>query len=63
MTADDQKKLFAEAMKGKKLFAEILQKELNKVFEKHIEDLKSAYVSIEVGVEDVRKDTIGPSSR
>lgn len=29
----------------RKLFAEILQKELNKVFEKHIEDLKSAYVS------------------
>ena len=31
----------------KKLFAEILRKELNKVFEKHIEDLKSAYVSTE----------------
>ena len=29
----------------KKLFAEILQKELNRVFEKHIEVLKSAYVS------------------
>ena len=45
------------------LFAEILQKELNKVFEKHIESLKSAKV---VGIEDyeicygignVRKDT------
>lgn len=31
--------------KEQKLFAEILQKELDKVFEKHIEDLKSAYVS------------------
>lgn len=41
----------------KKLFAEILQKELNKVFEKHIEDLKDMKVSTEVGVEDVRKDT------
>ena len=41
----------------RKLFAEILQKELNKIFEKHIEDLKNAYVSTEIGVEDVRKDT------
>lgn len=32
----------------KKLFAEILQKELNKVFEKHIEDLKKMKVSTEV---------------
>ena len=31
----------------RKLFAEILQKELNRIFEKHIEDLKSAYVSTE----------------
>lgn len=46
MTTDDQK-----------LFAEILQKELNKVFEKHIEDLKKMKVSTEVGVEDVREDT------
>ena len=37
MTTDDQKKLFAK----------ILQKELNKVFEKHIEDLKSAKVAKE----------------
>ena len=37
----------------RKLFAEILQKELNKVFEKHIEDLKNMNVSSEVGVEDV----------
>lgn len=29
----------------KKLFAEILQKELNKVFEKHIEDLKKMRVA------------------
>lgn len=36
MTTDEQK-----------LFAEILQKELNKVFEKHIEDLKSAKVAKE----------------
>lgn len=36
MTTDDQK-----------LFAETLQRELNKVFEKHIEDLKNAYVSTE----------------
>lgn len=41
----------------KKLFAEILQKELNKIFEKHIEDLKNMKVSSEVGAEDVRKDT------
>lgn len=41
----------------KKLFAELLQKELDKVFEKHIEDLKKMKVSTEVGVEDVRKDT------
>ena len=41
----------------RKLFAETLQKELNKVFEKHIEDLKKMKVSTEVGVEDVRKDT------
>lgn len=41
----------------RKLFAEILQKELNKVFEKHIEDLKKMKVSTEVGVEDVREDT------
>ena len=40
---------------GKKLFAEILQKKLNKIFEKHIEDLKKMKVSTEV--EDVRKDT------
>lgn len=32
---------------NKKLFAEILQKELNKVFEKHIEDLKKMKVSSE----------------
>lgn len=31
----------------KKLFAEILQKELDRVFEKHIEDLKSAKVAKE----------------
>lgn len=36
MTEDQRKKLFAE-----------LQKELNKVFEKHIEDLKSAKVAKE----------------
>ena len=42
--------------KEQKLFAE-LQKELNKVFEKHIEDLKKMKVSTEGGVEDVRKDT------
>ena len=41
----------------RKLFAETLQKELNKVFEKHIEDLKKMKVSTEVGAEDVRKDT------
>lgn len=29
----------------RKLFAEILQKELNKVFEKHIEDLKNMKVA------------------
>lgn len=38
----------------RKLFAE-LQKELKKVFEKHIEDLKKMKVSTEV--EDVRKVT------
>lgn len=32
----------------RKLFAEILQKELSKVFEKHIEDLKKMKVSSEV---------------
>ena len=37
----------------RKLFAETLQKELNKVFEKHIEDLKKMKVSTEVEVEDV----------
>ena len=31
----------------RKLFAEILQKELSKVFEKHIEDLKKAKVAKE----------------
>ena len=31
----------------RKLFAEALQKELNKVFEKHIEDLKKMKVSAE----------------
>lgn len=31
----------------RKLFAEILQKELNKVFEKHIEDLKNMKVAKE----------------
>ena len=41
----------------RKLFAETLQKKLNKVFEKHIEDLKNMKVSTEIGVEDVRKDT------
>ena len=41
----------------RKLFAEILQKELDKIFEKHIEDLKNMKVSTEVGAEDVRKDT------
>lgn len=35
MTTDDQRKLFAE----------ILQKELNKVLEKHIEDLKKMKVA------------------
>lgn len=29
----------------KKLFAEILQKELDKIFEKHIEDLKNMKVT------------------
>lgn len=43
---DDQRKLFAE-----------LQKELKKVFEKHIEDLKNMKVSSEARVEDVRKVT------
>ena len=43
--------------KEQKLFAEILQKELNKVFERHIEDLKKMNVSTEGRVEDVRKDT------
>ena len=33
----------------RKLFAEILQKELNKIFEKHIEDLKNMHVSKEKG--------------
>lgn len=33
--------------KEQKLFAEILQKELNKVFEKHIEDLKNMKVAKE----------------
>lgn len=33
--------------KEKKLFAEILQKELSKVFEKHIEDLKKMKVAKE----------------
>ena len=37
----------------RKLFAEILQKELDKIFEKHIEDLKKMKVSTEVEVEDV----------
>lgn len=41
----------------RKLFAEILQKELDKVFEKHIEDLKKMKVSSEIGEEDVREDT------
>lgn len=36
MTTDEQRKLFAE-----------LQKELKKIFEKHIEDLKSAKVAKE----------------
>ena len=49
--------------KEQKLFAEILQEKLNKVFERHIESLKSAKV---VGIEDyeicyetgnTRKDT------
>lgn len=31
----------------RKLFAEILQKELNKIFEKHIEDLKNMKVAKE----------------
>ena len=35
--------------KDQKLFAEILQKELNKIFEKHIEDLKNMHVSKEKG--------------
>ena len=43
--------------KEQRFFAEILQKELNKVFEKHIEDLKNMKVSTEGRVEDVRKDT------
>lgn len=43
--------------KEQRLFAEILQKELNRVFERHIEDLKNTKVSVEGGVEDVRKDT------
>ena len=46
MTDEQRKKLFAE-----------LQKELNKVFEKHIEDLKRMKVSTEGRAEDVRKDT------
>lgn len=33
--------------KEQKLFAEILQKELSKVFEKHIEDLKDMKVAEE----------------
>ena len=33
--------------KEQKLFAEILQKELSKVFEKHIEDLKNMKVAKE----------------
>lgn len=37
------------------LIAEILQKELNKIFEKHIEDLKGAKVT-EAGEEDIREE-------
>lgn len=33
----------------RKLFAEILQKELDKIFEKHTEDLKNMKVSTEEG--------------
>lgn len=43
--------------KEQRLFAETLQKELNRVFEKHIEDLKKMKVSTEGGVDNVRKDT------
>lgn len=43
---DEQRKI-SEAQKGKKLFAEILQKALGEVFEKHIEDLKNMKVSTE----------------
>ena len=49
--------------KEQKLFAEILQKELGKVFEKHIENLKNMKVSVEGRVEDVRKDTTRPSCK
>lgn len=34
----------------RKLFAEILQKELDKIFEKHIEDLKKMKVAEEVSL-------------
>lgn len=34
----------------RKLFAEILQKELDKIFEKHIEDLKNTKVVEEGGL-------------
>ena len=49
--------------KEQRLFAETLQKELNKVFEKHIENLKNMKVSVEGKVEDVRKATARQSSR
>lgn len=53
----------------RKLFAEILQRELNKVFERHIEGLKSAKVvgmedyEICYGVDNVRKDTTRQSCK
>lgn len=49
--------------KEQRLFAEILQKELGKVFERHIEDLKNMKVSTEGGVDNVRKDTTRQSCK
>ena len=49
--------------KEQRVFAEALQKELGKVFEKHIESLKNMKVSVEGRVEDVRKDTIRQSCK
>lgn len=62
LTKEERRKM-SEARKGKKLFAELLQKELDKVFEKHIEDLKNMKFTGDGSLSNYEESTISEVHR